>query len=271
MTLFKVHISTLSFQNTCSVILVYCYTPLFVSTESRHGPCQPRQPQCGRKSAQKVGGNLLKMWEEICLKCGRKSARQQSRNLETAATPLRLALASEKVFGPCSLYSGIEGWKKTLKSASSLFSNCLVSWTFCFVSETFSLFSFSSLFGTSASNSGSRRPSTSHDANRPKLLVYFFIFVVALALTAFKLVVQSIWKSCVTCSAQSQPNRTDLKLFPNLFSSNNEVFTQGQLGDLVSPSGVGKPPPACVEGLPLVTMCTALKSFFIIFDNILTF
>ena len=113
------------------------------------------------------------MWEEICLKCGRKSARQQSRNLETAATPLRLALASEKVFGPCSLYSGIEGWKKTLKSASSLFSNCLVSWTFCFVSETFSLFSFSSLFGTSASNSGSRRPSTSHDANRPKLLVYF--------------------------------------------------------------------------------------------------
>ena len=39
----------------------------------------------------------------------------------------------------------------------------------------------------------------------------------------------------------------------------------------MSPSGVGKPPPACVEGLPLVTMCTALKSFFIIFDNILTF
>ena len=63
--------------------------------------------------SRSVGGNLLKMWEEICLKCGRKSARQQSRNLETAATPLRLALASEKVFGPCSLYSGIEGWKET--------------------------------------------------------------------------------------------------------------------------------------------------------------
>ena len=78
-------------------------------------------------------------------------------------------------------------------------------------------------------------------------IFFSFLCQVYHSLISFKF---GLWINCIE---QTQPILT------------TKLLLRAKFGDLVSPADVGKPPPALVEGFPLDTMCTALKSFVTIF------